>query len=154
MTKIKATCFFRWEHRKTFRQIPSVGSSNSRWPVQWDCLIQAGFRHLSQHSPLSFPSPCLSPLYPIASLLSSSHPFSLLTHTTPFPHTPFLQNPSDPPSQYLRSAGTIVQFLSVRSRSALGVVPERWSAQRQLHWGDTARCCWGTVAKSRSTSSM
>lgn len=46
--------------------------------------------------PPSFPSPCLSPLYPIPSLLSSSLPFSLLslsnTHT-PFPHSPFLQKP-------------------------------------------------------------
>lgn len=92
--------------------------------------------------PPSFPSPCLSPLYPITSL----PPFHFLsTHTTSFPHSPSFKNLSSPLSQYLRSAGTIVQFLSVRSRSALGVVPERWSAQWQLHWGDTARCCRGAL---------
>ena len=114
--------------------------------------------------PPSFPSPCLSPLYPITSLpplfLSPFH------HLSPTLTLHFFKNNTlcDPPLQYLWSAGTIVQFLSMRSRSALGVVPERWSAQWQLHWGDTARCCrgallpwlccWGTVAKSTSTSTM
>lgn len=42
--------------------------------------------------PPSFPSPCLSPLYPIASLLSHSLPFLLLTHT--HTHAPFCSNPS------------------------------------------------------------
>lgn len=120
--------------------------------------------------PPSLPSPCLSLRYPIRSLLSSSLPFCFHTHTHIHTQTTFLssffflKNPSFPLSQYLWSAGTIVEFLSVRSGSALGVVPKRWSAQWQLHWGDTARCCrgallpwlccWGTVAKSTSTSSM
>lgn len=135
--------FCRREYKKTFSQTPSMGSSNSRWPVQWDCLNQAGTRHLSQHSPYVVPFPL--PLPSVPYYISASLPFSLLTHTPPFPHTPFLQNLSDPPSHYLWSAGTVVQFLSVGSRSALGVVPERWSAQWQLHWGDTARCCCGAL---------
>lgn len=98
-----------------------------------------------QASSPPFPSPCLSPLYPLPS--SPSLPFFSplsLTHTNHF-----IPNPSDSHTHYLRSAGTVVQFLPVGSRSALGVVPESWSAQWQLHWGDTARCCRGSVAEAR-----
>lgn len=94
---------------------------------------------------LPFPLPLPSVPYYISSL-SLPPIFCLHTHTHThhlFSHNLPPQNHTNPALQYLRSAGTVVQFLSVGSRSALGVVPERWSTQWQLHWGDTARCCCG-----------
>lgn len=161
LKKWNTTSFFQWEHEKTDKyQVWVLQTSGDRY--NGTALFKQGPGIFYSTPPLSFPSPCLSPLYPIT---SHSLPSIFSPHTYHLSlHTPFLQNLSDPPSQYLRSVGTIVQFLSVRSWSALGVVPERWSAQWQIHWGDTARCCrgallpwlccWGTVAKSTSTSSM
>lgn len=77
----QSSCFFT-------QKIPSVGSSNSWSLVQWDCLIQAGTRHLLQLSPSILPFPLPIPSVPY--YISPPLPFSL--DTPPFPHTPFLQN--------------------------------------------------------------
>ena len=94
--------------------------------------------------PFPLPLPSVPYLSPSPFHFPSPHTHTHTHHLFPS-HSIFTKTLSDPPLQYLRSAGTIIQFLSVRSRSALGVVPERWSAQWQLHWGDTARCCRGAL---------
>lgn len=69
------------EDRKPFGQIPGLVAQRAGDRYKGTAL----FKHLTQHPPPSFPSPCLSPLYPTASLLSHSLPFSL--HTPPHTHT-------------------------------------------------------------------
>lgn len=112
-------------------QSPQTHTIGVEYASSW-LLLRYKYLESSRHQ-ASFLHPSLSPLYPITSpppyhYASTQHPFFSI-------------------SLYLWSAGAEVLVLSVWSRSAAGVVPQRRPAQWKLHKGrHSTPLSWCAVA--------